>query len=138
MSDQAGVASVEAGNASGAVGVLVLDVESHRAGDHAADVEEAEAAFVLLVAWGLFDHDGVDERDRVLAGWLDEGGSAADADLGGGDADALAKDVGGLDSAQGGGQLGDDSAGVLGLGWEVEGAGDLTEAGVAFLDGAEP
>ena len=82
VGDEADVASVEAGDAASAVGVLVLDVERQRARDHAADIEEAEAALVLLVAWGLFDDDGIDERDRVLAGHLDEGGGAADADLG--------------------------------------------------------
>jgi hypothetical protein len=115
--DQTGVASVKDRDAPGAVRVLVLDVERHRARDHAADIEEAETAFVLLVAWGLLDDDGVDERDRVLTRHLDESGSTADTDLRGGDAHALAKDVRGLDSAHGRGQLGDDSAGVFGFGW---------------------
>ena len=95
--------------------VLVLDVERQRARDHAADIAEAEAALVLLVAWGLFDDDGIDERDRVLAGHLDEGGGAADADLGGRDADAFAEGVGRLHPAHGGRELGDDSSGVIGF-----------------------
>jgi hypothetical protein len=55
VGDQAGRAPVEDGDAAGAIEVLVLDVDREGAVHDASDVEEAQAALVLLVARGLLD-----------------------------------------------------------------------------------
>ncbi len=60
-----------------------------------------------------------------------------DPDLGSGDAHALAERVGLRDPLGRGVQLGDHPPGVLGLGGEVEAAGDAAQCRVAVLHDAE-
>jgi hypothetical protein len=63
-------------------------------GHHAADVEEAEAAFVLFVLLsGLLDDPGVEQRDRLAVVGADDRRGPVDADLRGRDAEAFAEGV---------------------------------------------
>jgi hypothetical protein len=70
-------------------------------------------------------------------GRADERGGAVDADLRGGDPDALGEVVRRRDALGGRPQLRDHPAGVLGFLGERERAGDLGEDRVALLDDAE-
>lgn len=63
--------------------VVAYTVIFSRAGDEAADVEEAEAVLVLLVGLlGAVGDSGVEEDDGGgVVGWHDDAGGAGDADL---------------------------------------------------------
>lgn len=75
VGDQAGDPAFEDGDAVITGDVLVFDVNDHRAGNQAADIEEAQAAFVLLVAvFAAFDDLGIEQGDHVVAaGRSDDG-----------------------------------------------------------------
>jgi hypothetical protein len=122
-----------------AVGAGAGDLDVQRAGDEAADVEEGQAALVLLVGLGgLADDDGVEHDEGVGAGVgrdHDRGG-AADAGLRGGYAHALAEDVLLPGPLQGGEQPGDDRARLAFLVGEPERDGWLVQDRVAVLDDA--
>ena len=63
---ESGHAVLERGDAPGAVDFLVFDLDTARPGHHAADVEEAQAPFVLLVLLrGLVDDACVQQGDRL-------------------------------------------------------------------------
>lgn len=75
-------AGAHTGAIRGAVDVLVLDLDGQRTGDHAPDVEEAEAAFVLLVdPAGLIDDAPVEQGDHLPIGGADQRGALSDVDL---------------------------------------------------------
>jgi hypothetical protein len=59
----------------------MLDVYLNGARDDPANVEEAEASLVLLIAGPLFNDAGVDESDALAVSGADEGGRPADPDL---------------------------------------------------------
>jgi hypothetical protein len=61
------VASLEGGYVCVPVEVLVFDFDAVGSGNHAADVEEAEAAFVLFIgAGGLVDDAGVKSVSQLV------------------------------------------------------------------------
>src|SRR6266542_885050 len=87
--DEAGQAAAECRDVVPAARVLVFDLDSQRARDHAPHVEEAEAALVQLTgASGLLDDPRVEQSQRPV--WRAHGdGRAVDADLRGRQAGAV-------------------------------------------------
>ena len=79
----------------------------------------------------------VQQGDDLAARRADYGGSTPDADLRCGDAHALAEHVHLGDALDGGLQLGDDPAGVLGFVRERQRAGLLPQPWVVDLDDAQ-
>ncbi len=120
------------------VEVLVFDLDAVGSGDHAADVEKAEAAFVLLIgADGLVDDARVKQGNNLAVWCPDDGSCASDADLWCGESHALGKGVHLGDALGGGDELRDDSAGVFCLVGKSEGACHFVQDRVAFLDDAK-
>jgi riboflavin biosynthesis pyrimidine reductase len=137
MSHQPGHSVVEDDDVLPAVRPGAGDLDVQRAGDEAADVEEGQAALVLLVSLGgLADDDGVEHDDGLSAevGRDDDRGGAGDADLRGSDAHALAEDVllaGPLQRAE---QLSDHRFRFSGLFGEPERGGLLVQDRITVPD----
>ncbi|MDH6623253.1 hypothetical protein M2271_001040 [Streptomyces sp. LBL] len=117
------------------------DDDAERAGNPAADVEEAEAALELLVQVGGGLLDGsVQQNHRLGVGFRrdDHGGAAVDADWGSGDAHALAERVQLPYSADGVEEFTDEAAGMVGFGRQVDAANGAGENGGAFVNLTRP
>lgn len=140
--DEPGQAVGEPRQVSGAVEAAVSDEDAQRARHESSDIEEAQAAFVLLVlVLGCLGDVGVQQHDGLCPsiGWEDDGGrSGRSRSGGGGDAHALAlaERVKFSDASDCVHQRGDDLLGLFSLGGQVEGTSGEAEDGVAVLDDA--
>lgn len=92
MGDQASQPSLEDRDVAEPFDGLMLDVESQGAWDESADVEEAEAAFVLLVGLcRLLDDYRIEQRNGPALRKTDDGNGPSDPNLRGSDAQPFAK-----------------------------------------------